>query len=114
MNVKTKHSQTTNKRQKENNNPQQIGKQIQKRNKSFAYCRIDRNNDINEKETRKTEPKSKSRKKYTNTIIDKKQDKNKDTDTKRRKKDRSKRRKGRKSTYKNKNHKNTIRIEIRS
>ena len=82
MNVKTKHSQTTNKRQKENNNPQQIGKQIQKRNKSFAYCRIDKNNDINEKETRKIEPKSKNRKKYTNTIIDKKQDKNKDTGTK--------------------------------
>ena len=50
----------------------QTGKQIQKRNKSFAYCRIDKNNDINERETRKTESKSKNRKKETNTKIDKK------------------------------------------
>ena len=67
MNVKTNtvRQQTNDRRKIIIHN--KIGKQIQKRNKSFAYCRIDKNNDINERETRKTESKSKNRKKETNT-----------------------------------------------
>ena len=70
--MKTKHSQTTKNDRRKIIIRNKIGKQIQKRNKSFAYCRIDKNNDINERETRKTESKSKNRKKETNTKIDKK------------------------------------------
>ena len=51
--MKTKHSQTTKNDRRKIIIRNKIGKQIQKRNKSFAYCRIDKNNDINERKTKK-------------------------------------------------------------